>query len=103
MNPRHLVGKTIARVDMNARKVLDNGGPRYVLMHFPVIHFTDGSALAFHAEENPDGDDYGTKFLYVKPKKRVNRRCACGHPWNDPIHKESSDDYEHLAFIEVIP
>ncbi len=52
LQPRWLVGKTIARVEMNATP---NG--RGGTCHAPRITFTDGSAITFNPEpvENSEG------------------------------------------------
>lgn len=63
MNPRWLVGKVIAKVEMNP---FDDG--RGLIAHNPVITFTDGSAIAFTTEETEIGE-YGTAISY----RRKNR------------------------------
>jgi hypothetical protein len=45
LNPRWVVGKTVARVDPNS---FDDGRARTA--HGPVIHFTDGSSISFSTE-----------------------------------------------------
>jgi hypothetical protein len=45
LNPRWIVGKTVARVDLNS---FDDG--RAGTAHGPVIHFTDGSSISFSTE-----------------------------------------------------
>jgi hypothetical protein len=53
LNPRWIVGKTVARVDLNS---FDSG--RAATAHGPVIHFTDGSSISFSTE--------GTSIKYEK-------------------------------------
>ena len=59
-NPRWIVGKTVARVDMNP---WDSGKGNQA--HSPVIHFTDGSSIRFVTEETEIGE-YGTAVVYQK-------------------------------------
>ena len=66
-NPKWLIGRTITRVDMHTQRVLDNGGPRYRTMHFPVITLDNGAELSFFVEEDPNGAEYGVDFIYHKP------------------------------------
>lgn len=60
-NPKWIVGKTVARVEMNT---FNAGGGRGVA-HDPTIVFTDGSRIAFVADELED-DGYGIRVIYVR-------------------------------------
>ena len=69
-NPRWIIGKTVATVDMRTFPGRDNA-----IAHDPIITFTDGSSIQFQTEEigdefcSPTGDMYGTSILYRKPLK----------------------------------
>lgn len=64
-NPRWILGKTVARVEMNPfQKSLH--GERHGVAHDPRIIFTDGSSIAFSTEETEVGS-YGTSISYTKP------------------------------------
>lgn len=64
-NPRWIVGKTIATVDMQPFEGYENPeiGARKQC-HDPIITFTDGSRIQFITEETEVGC-YGTDILYV--------------------------------------
>lgn len=79
MNPKHLIGKTIATVNMrpfNAElysvrgKDLREGQGRQA--HDPLIVFTDGSSIRFVTEETETGI-YGTDIVYVPAPKKVRK------------------------------
>lgn len=57
-NPKWIVGKSVARVEMNP---FDDGQGRKA--HDPRIWFTDGSSIAFTTEETEVGE-YGTNISY---------------------------------------
>jgi hypothetical protein len=57
LNPKHLVGKRIVRVDMRPFKTGDRGAER--TCHDPLIELDDGSVLRFWVEETESGDTYG--------------------------------------------
>lgn len=57
-NPRWIVGKTIAAVDMRPFETESRKA------HDPIITFTDGSQIQFLTEET--GYDYGTDIVYRK-------------------------------------
>ena len=59
-DPRWIVGKTVARVEMHP--VSDGRGGT---SHNPVITFTDGSFIRFETEETEDLL-YGTMIVYRK-------------------------------------
>lgn len=64
MNPRWVVGKTVASLDM--QPCPDGRGGTY---HTPVITFTDGSSIKFSTEETEVGV-YGTDISYRPPPRR---------------------------------
>lgn len=79
MNPKHLLGKTIAAVNMrpfNAElysalgKDLREGQGRQA--HDPLITFTDGSSIRFVTEETETGN-YGTDVVYIPAPKRSRK------------------------------
>jgi hypothetical protein len=63
-DPKWIVGKTIARVEMNP---FDAGGGRGTA-HDPAIYFTDGTRITFMAQELEE-DGYGVAIIYRKPLK----------------------------------
>lgn len=67
-NPRWIIGKTIASVEM---RPFDATGPdetiRRERAHNPLITFTDGSSIAFQTEETCD--EYGTDIVYIPKRK----------------------------------
>ena len=65
LNPAWIIGKTVARVHMRPTVEGDNAYEKRTL-HDPLIVFADGSAIAFVAEENPTGGDYGVDVVYIK-------------------------------------
>lgn len=65
VQPRWLVGKTVARVDMNP---FPDG--RGGVAHSPVITFTDGSCARFVVEET-DTADYGVAITYTPARRRA--------------------------------
>jgi hypothetical protein len=65
LNPKWIIGKRVARVDLNQFK--DERGQ---LCHKPRIWFEDGSHIAFTTEEVEGGADYGTHISYWKPAKK---------------------------------
>jgi hypothetical protein len=65
-NPRYIIGKTVARVEMRPNLARDFGREKY---HDPVITFTDGSAIMFYTEETDRGE-YGTGITYHTAKRR---------------------------------
>ena len=67
-NPRWVVGKTVASVDMRPG---DDG--RGGTAHDPVITFTDGSRIRFVTEETETGE-YGVDIAYHKPPTRKKTR-----------------------------
>lgn len=67
LNPRHLIGRKIVRIDMNAHVEGDGSDAR--TMHAPVIHLDDGSSLAFYAEEHPHSADYGVNIVRRRQRK----------------------------------
>lgn len=67
LNPKWLIGKTIASVEMNAEPARERA--RSPLMHKPVITFTDGSKITFTAEESDFGG-YGVAINYWKEPKK---------------------------------
>jgi hypothetical protein len=60
LNPRWIVGKTVARVDLNP---FDDG--KGATAHAPVIYFTDGSSISFSTEET-DMEGYGISINYLE-------------------------------------
>lgn len=62
---RWVVGKTIARVEMNPFNA--GGQGRGTTAHDPEIFFTDGSSIRFITEETETGE-YGTEIVYRKPR-----------------------------------
>lgn len=70
-NPKWIVGKTIASVEMNPKR----DRIRHDTIHSPVIQFTDGSRIYFTTEESEtcasDGSYYGTGIVYSKPKQET--------------------------------
>jgi hypothetical protein len=69
INPRWLVGKTIARVEMNPFEAHDPNqircGSGRRVAHDPRIYFTDGTSISFVTEETEIGE-YGTDIVYRK-------------------------------------
>lgn len=64
-NPKWIVGKTIANVDMRPfEQAQEHRGAK---AHNPVITFTDGSYITFNTEETGTGE-YGTDINYHKPE-----------------------------------
>ncbi len=63
--PRWIIGKTVARVEMNPFSA--GGYGRGETAHNPRIYFTDGSSIAFHTEETETGE-YGTDIDYRKAR-----------------------------------
>ncbi len=63
-NPRWIIGKTVASVDM--RPGPDGRGGTY---HTPTIYFTDGSLVWFTTQETEVGE-YGTQITYYRPKRK---------------------------------
>lgn len=63
LNPRWLVGKVIAKVEMGPF----DGWPDddHKVCHSPIITFTDGSSIRFVTEETDLGE-YGTDIVYSK-------------------------------------
>lgn len=77
INPKWLVGKTIASVDMRPFEKSDQASKNDVA-HNPIIRFTDGSAIYFVTEET-GGSEYGTAICYRKPPpKKVSRKAWLG-------------------------
>lgn len=70
LNPKHLKGKVIDRVEMNAQQVGDSRtGPQ--TMHLPEIYFTDGSSISFRVEEHPQAHFYGMDIVYSgRPRRK---------------------------------
>lgn len=67
-NPKWIVGKTIAKVDM---RPFEAGEPtRMGMAHDPIIIFTDGSHIWFTTEETEVGE-YGTSISYAPGKRRA--------------------------------
>mgnify|MGYP001582537152 CR=1 FL=1 len=62
MNPKWIIGKTVASVDMQP---YDDG--RGGTAHDPVITFTDGSSIRFQIEDTEGA--MGVDILYFKPPK----------------------------------
>jgi hypothetical protein len=62
-NPRWIVGKRVAQVNMNTLAGERNSTSP---SHRPVITFDDGSAISFETEETNDGAYYGTSISYHK-------------------------------------
>lgn len=63
-NPKWIVGKTIARVDM---RMFDMSREFHgAKAHDPLITFTDGSSITFVTQETGTGE-YGTDISYHKP------------------------------------
>lgn len=67
-NPKWLVGKTIARVEMNPSPGEASGGGT---AHRPEIWFTDGSHIWFVAEELEHGDGYGVEIGYTPSMRKA--------------------------------
>jgi hypothetical protein len=63
-NPKWIIGKTVARVEMNAEPAREASADK-TLMHSPCITFTDGSRITFTAEESDFGR-YGVDIDYWK-------------------------------------
>ena len=60
-NPRWIVGKTVASVDMRPFRYLDDT----TTSHDPILTFTDGSSIQFIVEETAGGE-YGVDIIYTK-------------------------------------
>lgn len=65
-NPKWIVGKTVASVDMQTQEHLECG--RIGVFHEPIIYFADGSSIAFSTEETEIGV-YGTDIIYCPARK----------------------------------
>lgn len=63
LQPRWIIGKTVASVDMNPQRD-GRGGTAY----HPVIRFTDGSMIVVHAVETEYSP--ASEITYMKPPKR---------------------------------
>ena len=61
-----LVGKTIARIELNP---FERGDPEGTICTQPVITFTDGSRITLMTEETEVGE-YGTALLYVSGRRK---------------------------------
>lgn len=61
LNPRYIIGKRVAKVEMNAFR-----DARGQVCHQPAIWFDDGSHVTFTTEEVEGGSDYGTSINYWK-------------------------------------
>lgn len=75
-NPKWIVGKRVARVDMGTERFRAAG--QVVTMHNPYIHFDDGSCIRFFTEENPDGGEYGTGIAYYAANEQTPRDSTKG-------------------------
>lgn len=64
-NPKWIIGKTVASVEMNT---LRDGSTTGHASHNPVIHFSDGSRIWFTVIEGSDkyGNEYGLSVGYTK-------------------------------------
>lgn len=72
-NPRWIVGKTVATVDMQPFEGYENPSAGITKQcHDPIITFTDGSHIQFITEETEVGC-YGTDILYI-PRKFKRRK-----------------------------
>lgn len=65
-NPRWIIGKTVARVEMRPFDAGNQG--RGETAHDPHIYFTDGSQIWFLTEETETGE-YGTEIIYRKAER----------------------------------
>lgn len=67
-NPKWIIGKIVASVDMQKiEHGSSGGGPSYD----PIIHFTDGSKIWFTTIEGCDpGNEYGIDIGYTKARRR---------------------------------
>lgn len=63
-NPRWIIGKTVATVDMCPFPAGPTAAQRFA--HDPIITFTDGSSIRFVTEETEN--EYGTDIVYVKAR-----------------------------------
>jgi hypothetical protein len=67
---RSLVGKTIARVELQPFDACNGGGTATD----PVVTFTDGTALRFLVQETEETGDYGVQLAFpAKPYNRSER------------------------------
>lgn len=60
-NPRWIVGKTVAKVEMNSFEAAPDVNRR--LAHDPRVTFTDGSSIRFVTQETEVGE-YGVEIVY---------------------------------------
>ena len=70
-NPKWIIGKTVASVEMNPFPKGSLRESRSGVAHQPCITFTDGSRIWFSTEETEG--DYGTAIAYVKPPSTIAR------------------------------
>jgi hypothetical protein len=73
INPKWLIGKTIAKVEMRPFNSRDNGEKGTA--HDPHITFTDGSRIWFTTQETEVGE-YGTCISYEPGKRRAKATGA---------------------------
>ena len=68
-NPKWIVGKRVASVEMNPLRGGQSGGS---VSHNPVIYFADGSQIWFTVQEGSDkfGNAYGVGISYYAGKDR---------------------------------
>lgn len=69
MQPKRLIGKTIATVDMRPFSSRGNKRRHNTVAHDPLITFTDGSSISFTVEETEVGV-YGVDICLRKPERR---------------------------------
>lgn len=75
-NPHWIVGKTVARVEMNQfPSELHRGQRPDHVAHNPRIYFADGSSIAFMTQETETGE-YGTNIIYSPASKRHKKHPA---------------------------
>lgn len=74
-NPKWIIGKTIAKVDMRPFEAGEYA--RMSTAHDPIITFTDGSRIWFTTEETEVGA-YGTAIGYAPGKRRAIASHSAG-------------------------